>query len=173
MRYRTWMVVASLLGLSPVYAQGNMALSSNSVVDGKIAKVHGCPDMGGKDTSVHLQIDQIPAGSRYVSIVVDDPDARKPAGKVWVHWNLFNIPVNESRLTVREGQTPQGDVGRSSGNMRGFEGMCPPDGVHTYRFAVYATADKVAPASRPMTVEDTDAKLGGQALSKALMTGRY
>jgi Raf kinase inhibitor-like YbhB/YbcL family protein len=170
---RNALALASMVCATLVWGQETMALRSSSIVDGKIAKVHACPDMGGKDRSVHLQIDGLPAGTRFVTIVVDDPDALQPAGKVWVHWNVFNIAVDGSSLTIPAGQPPKGDTGRSSGDMQGFEGMCPPNGTHTYRFAAFATAEKWTPPAKTLTIEATEAALGPKALGKALLTGKF
>jgi phosphatidylethanolamine-binding protein (PEBP) family uncharacterized protein len=37
-----------------------------------------------------------------------DPDAVEPAGKVWVHWLVWN--VDPGRTTIPEGWTPSGAV---------------------------------------------------------------
>ena len=35
-----------------------------------------------------------PAGTRSIALIMDDPDAMEPAGKVWVHWVIFNMDTN-------------------------------------------------------------------------------
>ena len=32
-----------------------------------------------------------PAGTRSIALIMDDPDAMEPTGKVWVHWVMYNI----------------------------------------------------------------------------------
>jgi Raf kinase inhibitor-like YbhB/YbcL family protein len=154
-----------------------LAILSDSIKGNKIDKVHACGRQGGSDSSVQLSVKNIPTDAKYLAIVADDPDAVRPAGKVWVHWNVFNIPVVASSFDIGVGEKVQGDVGRTSGNSKGYEGMCPPDGVHTYRFAVFALRDKVevggffGPA--PMTVDFFESKFKGQIISKGMISGQF
>ena len=77
-----------------------------------------------------------------VSIILDDPDAIRPAGKIWVHWNVFNVPVTTSDFSLDIGAKPAGTIGKGHGGS-GYKGMCPPDGQHTYRIAIYAQSNDV------------------------------
>lgn len=151
-----------------------MRVSSTGIVNGQIQQQHACRAKGGTDQTLQLTVDDIPTEALYVAIVGDDPDAMKPAGKVWVHWNVFNVPVT-GRLVVDAGQKLSGDVGRTSGNARGgYEGPCPPDGVHTYRFAVFATRDKLqVDTNAEWTIDAFEAKYGPQVVAKAVMTGAF
>jgi Raf kinase inhibitor-like YbhB/YbcL family protein len=150
-----------------------MELTSSSIVGGQIQKPHACGAKGGKDQPLQLTIRGLPDDARFISIVGDDPDAVKPAGKVWVHWNVFNVPA-QGDTTVAAGQQPSGDVGQTSGGGRGYEGMCPPDGVHTYRFAVFASRDQLQVDTRtPWTIDSFEAKYGLQVIAKAQITGRF
>ena len=63
-------------------------VNSSDVVDGKIVKDSACRKKGGKDQSPQISITNIPSGTKSISIIMDDPDAIKPAGKIWVHWNI-------------------------------------------------------------------------------------
>jgi len=49
----------------------------------------------GSDISPPLQWKNIPAGTKSFALIMDDPDA--PVG-LWVHWVLYNIPVEVSSL---------------------------------------------------------------------------
>jgi Raf kinase inhibitor-like YbhB/YbcL family protein len=133
---------AVLLAAAAAQGEAHMELTSSSIVGGQIQKPHACRGKGGTDQPLQLTVRGLPADARYVTIVGDDPDAVKPAGKVWVHWNVFNVPA-KGELAIAAGQQPAGDVGQTTGGARGYEGMCPPDGVHTYRFAAFATRDKL------------------------------
>jgi Raf kinase inhibitor-like YbhB/YbcL family protein len=150
-----------------------MELSSSSIVGGQIQKPHACRAKGGMDQPVQLNIRDLPADARFVSIVADDPDAVRPAGKVWVHWNVFNLPA-QGAVTIAAGQKLSGDIGQTSGGGRGYEGMCPPDGVHTYRFAVFASRDKLQVDTRtPLTIDEFEGKYGSQVLAKAQIAGKF
>lgn len=164
---------ALALGSAAAHAEASMHLSSSSIVGGKIQKEHACRGKGGHDQPLQLTITDLPPDAHYVSIVGDDPDAVKPAGQVWVHWNVFNVPAS-GRLEIAAGQQLHGDIGQTTGHAHGYEGMCPPDGVHTYRFAVFATKDKLhVDARTPLTIDAFEAKFGSQLLGKAMITGRF
>ena len=151
-----------------------MQLSSSSIVDGTIAKPHACGPKGGHDQPPALSLGDIPAEAKFLAIIGDDPDAVRPAGQVWVHWNVFNVPVTGSGMEIPAGQKLQGEVGVTSGQSRGYEGMCPPDGVHTYRFAVFAFRDEVqVDTDTPWTIDAFEQKFGGEVLAKARITGRF
>jgi Raf kinase inhibitor-like YbhB/YbcL family protein len=150
-----------------------MKLSSSSIVGGQIQQPHACRAKGGTDQPLQLTISELPADANFISIVADDPDAMRPAGKVWVHWNVFNVPANGA-LTITAGEKLSGDEGQTSGGRRGYEGMCPPDGVHTYRFAVFASRDKLqADTPTPCTIDAFEAKYGSQVLAQAQITGKF
>lgn len=155
-------------------AEARMDLSSASIVGGRIQQAQACLAKGGADQPPQLTIQGIPADAKFVSIVADDPDAVKPAGKVWVHWNVFNVPVQGGGLAVAAGQQLAGEAGHTSGGGRGYEGMCPPDGVHTYRFAVFATRAKLqVDAGRPWTIEAFEQQYGSQLAGRAMISGRF
>lgn len=152
-----------------------MQLSSSSIVNGKIQKPHACASQGGSDTPLQLTIHGVPADAHYIAIVADDPDAMKPAGKVWVHWNMFNVPAHKD-MVMDAGRPLQGDVGRTTGHAKsGYEGPCPPDGTHTYRFAVFAYKDKMDASAlqTPMTIDAFESKFGDRVLAKAMITGQF
>ena len=48
----------------------------------------------GADISPPLSWSGIPAGTKSLALIVDDPDAPDPAAPkmTWVHWVLYNIP---------------------------------------------------------------------------------
>jgi Raf kinase inhibitor-like YbhB/YbcL family protein len=155
------------------HGEARMELSSSSIVGGQIAQAHACRGKGGKDQAPQLTVRGLPAEARYISIVADDPDAMKPAGKVWVHWNVFNVAA-QGEASVAAGQKLAGDEGQTSGGRHGYEGMCPPDGVHTYRFAVFASREKLAVDPRtPWTIDAFEARYGAQVLAKAQISGRF
>ena len=150
-----------------------MQVSSSSIVDGRIARPHACRAKGGADQPPQLSVRDLPAEARYLCIVGDDPDAVRPAGKVWVHWNVFNVPAS-GQLEIAAGEPLQGDVGLTTGHAKGYEGMCPPDGVHTYRFAVFACRDLLQVDTRtPLTIDAFEAKFGAQVLARAMVSGQF
>ena len=151
-----------------------MELSSTGIVGGRIAQVHACRGKGGRDLPPQLALRAIPAQGRSLAIVADDPDARKQAGRVWVPWNVFNVPVTGREMEFAAGQALPGDAGHTSGGARGYEGMCPPDGVHRYRFAVFALKDRLAiDTNAPWTIAAFERKYGSEVVAKAEIGGRF
>ena len=55
----------------------------------------------GEDLSPPLAWSGLPAGTKSLALIVDDPDAPDPAAPrmVWVHWVLFNIPPSTTSLS--------------------------------------------------------------------------
>lgn len=150
-----------------------MELSSSSIAGGQIGKPHACRAKGGADQPPQLTIRDLPPEARFVAIVSDDPDAVRPAGKVWVHWNVFNVPA-QGELSIDAGQQLAADMGQTTGGKRGYEGMCPPDGVHTYRFAAFASREKLqVDTHKPLTIDEFEARYGSQLLASARISGRF
>ena len=55
----------------------------------------------GADISPALEWSGLPAGTRSLALIVDDPDAPDPENPkmTWVHWVLYNIPAEASGLS--------------------------------------------------------------------------
>ena len=54
----------------------------------------------GQDTSPPLDWTDVPAGTKSLCLVLDDPDAPDPRAPktTWVHWLLYNIPPTATGL---------------------------------------------------------------------------
>lgn len=151
-----------------------MQVSSTSIANGQIQAVHAAKSKGGQDQPLALTVRGIPGEARYLCIVGDDPDALKPAGRVWVHWNVFNVPLQGDTLEIPAGQPPGGEAGTTSSGHRGYEGMAPPDGEHTYRFAVFASREPIkVDTGKAWTIHEFERSYGSQALGKAMTEGRF
>ena len=93
-----------LFGLSywpgtPVYAEGPMKLQlvSEVIQDGEgIPARFTCQ---GDDISPALSWTGVPAGTRSLVLIVDDPDAPDPRAPrmTWVHWLLYDLPPDPAR----------------------------------------------------------------------------
>lgn len=88
----------------------------------------------GKNISPPLAWSGIPADTKTLALIADDPDA--PAG-IWVHWVLFNLPGQTEGLVA--GVLKAGVEGTNSSRKTGYSGPCPPPGKpHRYFFKLYA-----------------------------------
>ena len=105
--------VLTFFGFSQV-ALADMAISSSSFDDGKIAKVHACTKMGGKNHSPALSASGLPSDTTHIAIIMDDPDAKSVAGKTWVHWNVFNIKTVGDSYSIDAAKKPNGSIGKNS-----------------------------------------------------------
>jgi len=111
------------------------AFGSGSEIPKKYGYKHG-------NASPPLTIENIPENCASLALIVDDPDAVGPAGKVWVHWLVWNIPPESPGFD--ESGTPSGSLeGRTDFDEVGYGGPAPPDKRHTYIFKLYALDSKI------------------------------
>jgi hypothetical protein len=136
--------LALLTGLAAAAAEGgamSLALVSPAFRPSEeIPAVHTCE---GSDASPPLQWSGIPAGTRSLALVVDDPDAPDPRAPrmTWVHWVLYDIPPTATSLpaAATSRDLPPGTrEGLNDWKRKGYGGPCPPVGRHRYFFKLYA-----------------------------------
>ena len=159
-------------------AFAEMQISSASIKDGKISSNQACSNKGGKNQSPQITVTNIPTDAKFISLIIDDPDAKPVAGKTWVHWNVFNIPTTGSDLSFEAGsKIEKAIIGKQSGGS-GYGGMCPPNGKHTYRFSVYAHSSEVAAKAKgwngvAYTIERFNKDFKTQIIEQSTITGDY
>jgi Raf kinase inhibitor-like YbhB/YbcL family protein len=100
----------------------------------------------GRNVSPPLTWSKVPAGTKALAVVLEDPDAGNPPP--FVHWVIYNIPATASGLPENVPFEPgaampagiSGAVQGVSGFRRPiYRGPAPPPGkVHHYHFDVYA-----------------------------------
>ena len=120
----------------------------------------------------------MPAGTKSLALVVDDPDAPDPAAPklVWVHWVLYDLPPGTSR------RSPQGSTaktlppgtreGLNDWKRTGWRGPCPPIGRHRYFHKLYAL-DIVLPDLHHPDKAALEKAMAGHVLAKAELVGTY
>ena len=96
--------------------------------NGDIPRKYTCQ---GENVNPPLKISNIPAGSKSLALIVDDPDA---PGGTFDHWIVWNILPAEF---ISEKSIP-GIEGKNHYNITHYKGPCPPSGTHRYFFKVYA-----------------------------------
>lgn len=139
-----------------------------------IPTVHTCE---GSDTPPPLAWSNLPAGTRTLALIVDDPDAPDPAApqRTWVHWVLYNIPASAPGLpeAARGQELPAGTQEATNDWRRtGYGGPCPPIGKHRYFFKLYAL-DTVLPDLGKPTKASLEKAMEGHVLGKAELVGLY
>jgi hypothetical protein len=123
----------------PAASSGTLTLSVDSLSPGAVLPdVYTCK---GTSASPPLSWSGIPAGTKSLVLILEDPDA--PNG-LYTHWLVYNIPPTAGGL--EQGQTnakvlPNGaPQGESSNGFRGYIPPCPPPlgSTHRYIFRLYA-----------------------------------
>ncbi len=145
-----------------------LTVSSAAFVNGgSIPPRYSC-DADGK--SPPLQWSALPAGTRSVAVVVDDPDA--PHG-TFVHWVLFDLPPSTTNLSDGAASSPPTGAaqGKNGSGKTGWSPPCPPSGVHHYHFKVFAL-------NQPITLaEPSEADLframNGHVVAQGEVVGTY
>lgn len=181
-RTRRFEVVALAVALAGLSAAGaakgaDMSLTLTSPrfePGGEIPVRHTCE---GQDVSPGLSWSGAPAGTRSFALIVDDPDAPDPRAPrvIWVHWVLYNIPGDASRLAESEGGKhlqPGTREGRNDWKRTGYGGPCPPIGRHRYFHKLYAL-DTVLPELGKPTKDQLLKAMEGHVLAKAELVGTY
>jgi Raf kinase inhibitor-like YbhB/YbcL family protein len=131
----------------------------------------------GRDISVPLAWSGLPAGTRSLALIVDDPDAPDPAAPTmtWVHWLLYNIPPAAAGLpeAVKPHALPAGTLqGRNDWGRTGYGGPCPPVGRHRYFFKLYAL-DVVLPDLGQPDKRRLERAMKGHVLAQQELIGTY
>jgi len=139
-----------------------------------IPKKYACE---GQDINPEIVVSNVPEGAKTIAIICEDPDA--PIG-TFVHWVLWNFPVNGSSVKIPEGirkveKLPDGTMqGYNDFGKIGYNGPCPPKGhgVHHYHFKVYAV-NNVLELKGKITKKELEKALSGKILAQAEIIGLY
>ncbi len=151
-----------------------MQLSSPAFADGQTIPAKYTAD--GQDISPPLKWSDIPAGTRQLALIMDDPDA--PAG-TFTHWLLWGLPADLTELAegVEKAPTVAGLAGAKQGTNDfgriGYGGPAPPPGPpHHYNFTIYAldTVLDLQPGARRGELLRA---IEGHVLATGKLTGLY
>lgn len=147
----------------------SLTLSSPAFADGgSIPERYGYTR---DDVNPPLEIEGVPDSAATLALVVDDPDAVEPAGKVWDHWVVWNIEPD--RTTIPEDWDVSNAVqGLNDYGDREYGGPNPPDRVHTYRFKLYAL-DQELDIEPGATKERLENAMEGKILDEAHLEGTF
>jgi Raf kinase inhibitor-like YbhB/YbcL family protein len=121
----------------------------------------------GKNVNPQIIVKQVPSRAQSLVCIVDDPDAPK---KIWVHWVVYDIPAQET-VTIKKDSNP-GVEGVNDSQDIGYDGPCPPSGVHRYYFKIYALDTKLSRPKGAMK-EEILHSMQGHIIAQAEYMGRY
>jgi len=172
------LLLAGVLGASSVTLtpEGDKAMafdlkSSAFTAGADIPKKFACE---GPDVSPALSWGDPPAGTKSISLIMDDPDA--PAG-IWVHWVLYDLPASARELP--EGVPKDHELkngarqGRNDFGKIGYGGPCPPPGrPHRYFFKLYALSARTD-LKAGATKAELEKAMRGHILGQVELMGRY
>jgi Raf kinase inhibitor-like YbhB/YbcL family protein len=152
-----------------------MLLTSASFPDqGEIPTRYTCE---GEDVSPPLAWSQLPAATKALALIMDDPDAPDPKAPrmVFVHWVLYNIPASAAGLpeAAKKQTLPKGTCeGLNDWQRPGYGGPCPPVGRHRYFFKLYALDSELSKVGEP-TKARVEAAMKGHLLGQVQIVGTY
>ena len=129
----------------------------------------------GRDISPPLAWSGVPAGAKSLVLIVDDPDAPDPAAPrmTWVHWLLYNLPVDSDGLPEAVGVLPPGTrSGITDSQTTSYGGPCPPIGRHRYFFKLYAL-DTLLPDLGTPNKTALEQAMAGHIVGQAWLVGTY
>jgi Raf kinase inhibitor-like YbhB/YbcL family protein len=145
---------------------GEFAIGSDAFGHGEeVPRRHTCE---GEDVSPALFWTAVPARTRALALIVDDPDAPR---RTFTHWLAWNIDPAVGALAEAERGLAEGanDFG-----VQGWSGPCPPPGhgPHRYFFRLYALDAKVD-VGLGARRRDVERALAGHLLATAELIGTY
>ena len=118
---------------------------------------------GYKHGNEEPHIDFIPGEpSAPWAMIMDDPDAMKAVGKVWVHW--LRIWKTDGGGSFTAGKNDFGEIG--------YGGPAPPDGRHTYVFKLYEL-DIDLDLKEGFSKQELEDAMKGHIIAEAKLTGTY
>ncbi len=130
--------------------KSTLRLQSASFKDGGMipAKYTSCD---GQNVSPELSWHGAPSKTKAFAVIVDDPDAPT---QTWVHWVIYNIPAKPADPTnnsyellenfPRDEETHEGILqGVNDFKKIGYDGPCPPSGLHRYYFKLWALDERL------------------------------
>ena len=137
-----------------------MELTSNDFQEGnEIPKKFGYKH---ENEQPNVEFSSVPTEAKALAIIMDDPDAMKAVGKVWVHWLTYHS-VAEPNSKI-EGKTDFGEIG--------YGGPAPPDKRHTYIFKAYALNAKLD-LKEGYSKQELEDAMKGHILAETKLTGTF
>lgn len=124
-----------------------------------------------ENLSPPLIISKVPEETKSLVLIMDDPDAMRVVGKVWVHWVLWNISPDTHEIT--ENSIPANSIeGQTDFDEIGYGGPAPPDKEHLYIFKLYAL-DTELHLEQNSTKADIEESIKNHILDEAKLEGKY
>lgn len=143
-----------------------MKIITDFTDNGLIPSKYTCDGEGRFPT---LTIEDIPANTKSLALIVDDPDA--PTG-TWDHLLLANVPVEWVRIVFSQDSFDTAVFGQNSRGELARWAPCPPSGTHRYVFKIYALSEKLK-ISSGFSKERLYELMWGKILAQSQLVGLY
>ena len=165
------------------------SLTSSAFANSVLSTRYTC---GGASMSPPLTIQNIPASTTSLTLIMDDLDASNTASNKLTHWLMFNIPRGTAtEITIPESSSPW-IVGTNDLDVLGYSAPCPDmSATHNYRVRVYALDSSFSISTSPenegdpdpiikkedllsaMGISDEATSAAGHVLGIAMLSGAY
>ena len=152
-----------------------LGVTSTSFANGAVIPIRYTGQ--GANVSPALSISNVPAGTKFLAVVMDDEVAPCGTGtSACTHWGIFNLPPTKTLIV--EGENLLSIAGVVSGiaynGATGYQGPNPPSN-HVYTIAIYALGDSASAVttSAVITRAHFEAMNSGKILDKIVYTGRF
>ncbi len=148
-----------------ITAKTKLTVTSSAFQDnGPIPAEYTCD---GADKSPPLSWSKVPAGTKSIAILVEDPDA---PGGTFTHWMVTDLPPTTTSLAAATA-LPQGAMAaKNSKGDKKYTGPCPPSGMHHFHFHVYALDMTIPEAGSKAELLAT---IDGHVLAEGELVGTY
>ena len=118
-----------------------------------------------------LIIKDVPPEAKSLAIIMDDPDAMKAVGRLWVHWLVWNISPKTTQ--IKENSIPENSIqGKTDFGEIAYGGPAPPDKEHLYIFKLYAL-DSELNVKKGSTKAQLEEAMKNHIISEAKLEGKY
>ena len=171
-----WMTSGGSEPDTPKSPKGAVAMHAITIVSTAFKQMEPIPEIytcDGADVSPPLSWSEVPPAARSIALICDDPDA--PRG-TWVHWVAYDLPPTCTALPqgVEKTKTLKGGgkQGKNDFPEIGYNGPCPPRGMHRYYFKIYAL-DTMLDLPPGMTRREVEKAMKGHILAQGELVGTY
>ncbi len=130
-----------------------------------IPKIYTCD---GLNVNPPLSLSNIPSNAKSLVLIVQDPDA---VGGLYYHWIVYNISPAVTDI-LRNSVPENSEQAITSSGKPGYEGPCPPSGMHRYEFKIYVL-DTLLASIRNATITYINQSIQGHIIEQAELIGLY
>ncbi|MGZ3921283.1 MAG: YbhB/YbcL family Raf kinase inhibitor-like protein [Bacteroidia bacterium] len=143
--------------------QTSLTVKSSAFANGNYIPIkYSCND---QNINPEIIIEDLPKNTVTMALIMDDTES---VNGEFDHWVMWNIPPSK---TIKENSAP-GKQGRNSNKQNKYYGPCPPNGIHTYNFKIYALDAKLQ-LSDTCGKKDLLKAMEGHVMASGELRGRF